>query len=316
LPLFIESSPALLIGLLLSSVLRAQNPPAGNGLAWGFVQQTRPAELATELPRLRKAGARPAWIAGLCVAASLLGVETMALSLAWLGPKVALARVLGTLVIAALIGFAMARAMSRESHHEPAPVPAPTARFSELLQRALDDSAAFIVLGLLLSAALEAALTPELLGQLPEPWDSVLASLVALLGRVSALGVVPVVSVLLHKGLSLGAGMTLLWLSPLAAIPLTLWVGRPPTVRAALLTYTASALLCIALGEVVERLLTKHDVPELHPLVTHACSPWEYACAVLLALLLVRSLLRLGPRGFTTTRPPPTSERTLCAQPH
>jgi hypothetical protein len=322
LPLFIESSPALLIGLLLSSLLRARTQRLGvpraaggvSGLAWGFLQQMRPAELATELPRLRNAGAQPAWIAGLCVAASLLGVETIALSLAWLGWKVALARVLGTLVIASAIGLGLRRTMSLESHHEP--VHPRSARFPELLQRALDDSAAFIVLGLLLSAALEAALTPELLEHLPEPWDSVLVCLLAILGRVGALGVVPVASVLLHKGLSLGAGMTLLWLSPLAAIPLALWNGRRPTVRAALLACTASAFLCVALAEVVERLLTKHDVPELHPLVTHACSPWEYACAVLLALLLVRSLMRLGPRGFTSARPPPATERTLCAQPH
>lgn len=325
LPLFIESSPALLLGLLLSSLLRAQaqhrSPPATEGsllgLAWGFMQQKRPAELPVELPRLQNAGAAPAWITGVCVAASQLGVETIALSLAWLGPKVALMRVLGTVVISLAIGLVarsfLQRPKSQKSHPHAS---AHTPRYWELVQRALDDSAAFIVLGLLLSAALEAALTPELLEGLPSAWHSVVAALVAVLGRASALSVVPVVAVLLHKGLALSASLTLLWLSPLAAIPLALWLGRRPTVPAAVLASSATAMLCIALGEVVERLLTKHDVPELHPLVMHACSPYEYACAALLALLMVRSLLRLGPRRFASTRPPPTADRTLFAMPH
>lgn len=333
LPLFIESSPAILLGLVLSSLLRAQTQRVGmrvsdgplaalRGLFWGFAQQARLAELPLELSRVRRAAAAPAWVAGLCVAASLLGVETIALSLAWLGPKVALARVLGSVVLALAIGLGCTlyfrRAMSPDRHRELAPAAGSieTPRFGELLQRALDDSAAFIVLGLLLSAALEAALTPELLQRLPEPWDSMLAGLVAILGRVSALGVVPIAAVLLHKGLSLGAGFTLLWLSPLAGIPLALWLGRRPSVRALVIASTAAAVLCGALGEVVEHVLTKRDVPELHPLVAHACSPWEYACAVLLALLLMRSLMRLGPRRFTSTRPPPTTERSLCALPH
>jgi len=319
LPLFIESAPALLLGLVLSALLRAwaqRHSPAWierSGLLWGFAQQTRP----SELPVLRSVGATPAWIAGLCVAAAQLGVETIAFSLAWLGPKVALVRVLGTLAIALAIGLAcklfLPRPMSQKSHPEPN---ASAASLWELAQRSLDDSAAFVVLGLLLSAALEAALTPELLEQLPMPWHSVLAGLVAILGRVSALGVLPVVAVLLHKGLSLGAAMTLLWLSPLAAIPLRLWLGHRPTARTVLIASVAVGALCIALGEIVERLLTKHDVPELHPLVLHECSPWEYACAGLLALLIVRSLMRLGPRRFASTRPPPPTERALCAMPH
>ena len=330
LPLFIESSPALLIGLLLSSLLRAQlqrssQAPTARGalslrgLAWGFTQQTRPSELPVELPRLRSSGAAPAWIAGMCVAASQLGVETIALSVAWLGLRVALVRVLGGVLIALAIGLGIAlylRRSTSQNGHSYARSTHSGRGFWELAQQALDDSAAFIVLGLLLAAALEAALTPELLGSLPNTWHSVLAGLIALLGRASALTLVPVVAVLLHKGLSLGAGLTLLWLSPLAAISLTLWLGHRPTVRATVLASLMTGVLCIGLGEVVERLLTNHHVPELHPLVMHACSPWEYACAALLALLIVRSLMRLGPRGFASTRPVSSSDHALCASPH
>jgi uncharacterized membrane protein YraQ (UPF0718 family) len=260
-------------------------------------------------------------IAGLCVAASQLGVETYTLSLAWLGARVSLVRVLGSVLLALAIGGACRRATSPGQHahaHAGPPTSAPnnTPHVWEHFQQALDDNAAFIVLGLLLSAALEAALTPGLLQQLPGPWDSVLACVLALLGRVSALGVTPLVAVLLHKGLSLGAGLSLLWLSPLASIPLTQWLGRRPSRVFVLFASVALGTLCMCFGEVAERLLTKHGVPELHPLVTHACSPWEYACAALLALLLVRSLMRLGPRGFASTKPAPSSERTLCAQPH
>jgi hypothetical protein len=327
LPLFIESSPALLLGLCLSSLLRARTQrlnlrvagQALRGLAWGFALQTRPPELPGQLPRLRNIRATPAWIAGLCVAASQLGVETIALSVAWLGPELAALRVLGGLAIALAIGLGCGRALSGQNHHDDHDTvtePRSPLSFWAVLQRGLDDNAAFIVLGLLLSAALEAGLKPELLLRLPDAWESALACLVAILARLGALAVMPVVAVLLHKGLSLGAGLTLLWLSPLAGIPLALWFGRRPTVTSALIASAATGALCVALGQVGERVLTKYDVPELHPLVMHACSPWEYACAALLALLLVRSLLRLGPRGFASTRPPPSSDRTLCALPH
>jgi uncharacterized membrane protein YraQ (UPF0718 family) len=327
LPLFIESAPALLIGLLLSSLLRAQTQRlplhklAGSALqGWtrGFTQQVRSAELPSELAQLRGAGATPALIAGFCVATSQLGVETLSLSLAWLGARVTLVRVLGSALLALALGAAFTLLGKRSTNQAHSPQPARSAPFGELWQQALDDSGPWIVFGLLLSAALEAALTPELLRQLPGPWDSVVACVLALLSRISGLGITPVVAVLMHKGLALGASFTLLWLGPLASIPLALWLGRQPSQTVAWLTSGAVGALCISLGEVVERTLTKHGVPELHPLVAHDCSLWEYACAALLALLLVRSLVRLGPRGFASTRPPPSSppERTLCALPH
>jgi uncharacterized protein len=334
LPLFIESSPALLIGLLLSSLLRAQTQrlslplpstagavaQALRGWLWGASQQTRPMELPRALATLRARGATTALTAGLCIAASQLSLETVSLSVAWLGARVSLLRVAGSALLALLVGVALVWRSAQHAHAAPAPRTAADVartRFRELAQQALDDSAAFLVLGLLLSAALEAALTPELLQRLPAPGQSVLAVLVALLGRVGALGITPVVAVLLHKGLSLGAGLTLLWLSPLAALPLALWLGRRPGVLGTVLVGAATAAVCVALGELVERTLTMPGVPELHPLVTHACSPWEYGCAVLLAALLVRSLMRLGPRGFASTRPPPPPDaHTLCAMPH
>jgi hypothetical protein len=284
LPLFIESAPALLIGLLLSSLLRTQTQ------RWQL---------------------SPALTVGSAVGASLLAVETLGLSVVWLGARLTGARVLGSVLLALLLVAACA--LRKQPGH---PQQSRRAHFGELFQQALDENGPFIVLGLLLSAALEAALTPELLQQLPEPWDSVLACVLAVLGRVSALGITPVVAVLLHKGLSIGAGMTLLWLSPLASLPLALWLGYRPKGSAALLVNVGVGAICVALGEVVENTLTKHGVPELHPLVAHDCSLWEYACAVLLALLLVRSLMRLGPRQFASTRPPPATERTLCALPH
>jgi uncharacterized protein len=320
LPLFIESSPALLLGLLLSSLLRAhaQHLPLGaasalRGWLWGARQQLRPSELG----RLPLASAAPALVVGVCVATAQLGAETLGLSLAWLGLRVTLVRVLGSVVLAwALAAIVITLRREPPVGSSPAAPHAkkPSPRYVwELFQQALDESAAWMLLSLLLSAALEAALTPALLRQLPAPWDSLLAGAIALLGRASALTVTPVVAVLLHKGLGLGAGLTLLWLSPLAGIPLTLWLGRKPGLAGALTASLTAGALSIALGEVVERVLTKHGVPELHPLVTHDCSTWEYACAVVLALLVVRSLFRLGPRGFASSRPP---ERTLCAVQH
>jgi hypothetical protein len=116
--------------------------------------------------------------------------------------------------------------------------------------------------------------------------------------------------------LSLGAGLTLLWLSPLASFPLAFWLGPRPSLRSVLIAGSSVSVLAVVLAQLVERLLTKQGVPELHPLVTHPCSIWEYACAALLATLLVGTLLRLGPRGFAGSKPPALPDRALCAMQH
>jgi len=323
--LFVESAPAVLAAVVAIAMLRllARHPwsvppttkldkahasPVAALLGWvlGARTQLRRSELLESSLRLRTAGASAAYLAGLCVAVTQLGIETAALSLVWLGPEITLARIAGSAIIALMLGTLCSRNPGAprpvrlgESEAEGHARPTRTGVW-EQLQHTLDENAAWLLLGLLLSAALEAMLAPNVMHRLPLPLATALAGMLGLFGWMSALGATPVVAVLVHKGLSLVAGLTFLWLTPLASVPLSIWLrGRLGGGRV-LGCVAAAAVTVSALALLTGQLLSPTQVPELHALVTHDHAAWEYGCALALAALLLISLIRLGPRRFIT----------------
>lgn len=352
--LFVESAPAVLLAAAAMALLRGRrrrawkSPEKGAGAALsllGWVRATAAqlsrSELQREAAQWRDACAPAAFVAGSYVAAAHTGIETAALSLVWLGPEVTSVRVLGSAAIALGLGALCSQLPSRPRGSAAALSLADRGSSGvwDQLQRTIDENAAWLLLGLLLSAALEAMITPHVLQRLPLTWATALACLLGLLGGTNAFGATPVVAVLVHKGLSLGGALAFLWLSPLASIWLAaeaqnvshvpaalqrsaheaqqdslpgsagrtawlslsgfaaaVWLGRQRAGRALLAgcAVAITSLLAILAG----RRLSRDVVPELHTLVTHEHSGWEYACALVLATLLLHSLLRRGPRGF------------------
>jgi uncharacterized membrane protein YraQ (UPF0718 family) len=310
--LFIESAPAALLGLVALAALRAYasrhpvqdvatRPGALQGFARGVAQQTPVRELRAWLAKLRGAGASPRYVTGFTIGTTQLQLDAVVLLCAWLGPQVGLARLPASLVfalmLAAFVPFVPKGAARTASQAESA-APDLGGPFAAQLVRAVEEAGAWLVGGLLLSAALEAALAPELFARLPPSLAYVLACLLASAGRTNLFGAAPVVAVLVHKGLPLGAGLAYLWLAPLTTLPLVAWLGRRALPAELARSAAAATLVSVGLGALLEQFVAPKSVPELHTLVEHDHAIWEYACAVILAASLASSLLRLGPRGF------------------
>jgi uncharacterized membrane protein YraQ (UPF0718 family) len=258
-------------------------------------------------------------------ATPVLALDAAFLSLRLLGAQVTIARITGGVVLSVGVALLAAWVTSRRSH-QPAAISGnvqPSAPRSWLHESTalLDHTGAWLVLGLLIAAAAEAALDPALIGRLGEPWSSLLAAALALPIYVCAQAATPLAAVLLHKGASVGAALAFLWIGPALSLPLLgllrRTVGRPATYAIALGGVLTAAALSITAG----RLVAGESVPEVHPLLSSANATWEQALALLLGALLVSSLLRLGPRAFfaamsadphahfdhTATSPPPAA---------
>lgn len=343
LPLFIEIAPAVLLGLACTGALhvfgRGWVPDwlrggafrsAARGLLFGL---PLPVNACGQLPmaqHLLALGVTAAGVLAFAVATPELGLNSALLSVRLLGTTATAARIAGSIVLGlgvAWIGAALARAPAGAAAHsctaERAPLQARGlgAWLQESFVSMLDHTGAWLVFGLLAAAALEAALDPALLGQLGAPWDVLIASLLALPVYVCAQGATPVAAVLLHKGASLGAVLALLWVGPATNVALIALLRRSLGARAALGFAAGSVLLASLLGLLANRWVSRAGVPEVHPLVEHVHAPWEWATAALLALLLIASLLRSGPRAWlaalsadphahfdhTATSPPPAA---------
>ena len=76
-------------------------------------------------------------------------------------------------------------------------------------------------------------------------------------------------------------------------VPLAL-LGFDPAVSFAL----ASIVTAVALGAAANVLIPSASLPDMHHLVAHRHAAWEIVCATVLAGLLARSLLAMGPRPW------------------
>jgi uncharacterized membrane protein YraQ (UPF0718 family) len=162
----------------------------------------------------------------------------------------------------------------------------PLIQIPALLLRAIDQHSAWYVAGLLLASALEASLPPLALVRFG-PIGLVGCALVALAVHLPLVGLLPVVLVLVHKGLPLDAALVLLLLGPISS--------RAVFRLLALRTLTIAAGLGIAYSLIAARVAGR-AMPELHVLVAHHHFAPEWIGAGILGVLVASSFLRLGPR--------------------
>ena len=241
------------------------------------------------------------------VATPELGLDAILLSLPLLGPKITLARVVCAAVVALLIGWVVGRFVPTR----PAPAAATDERadprgWRERLPGAIragfgevvDDTAPWILAGLVVAAALQPALEAPWLQRLPDNWEVLLFALVGMPAYVCASGATPLVAVLVAGGVSPGAGIAFLLAGPATNVTtfgiLSLLHGR----RIAVVFGAAIIVLCVALGTSVNLLMPEagHDAFVGGHGEQHGAIQLVFGGA--LALLFVASLLRLGPRGF------------------
>ncbi len=302
-PLFIETAPVLLVGLVIAAVaqasVRARAPLGrGPGAAWGGLAfaLTIPVGPSGVLPVARgllAQGAPAAAVAAFIRAAPAIGLTTALLSLRLLGVALTLGQLVCAGLLALCAGLVAAKTSSaritsvgRTARVRPTET-TDAAAVPMLVRRAIDQLAVWYLAGLLVAAALEASLDPALIAQLGPSITISACVLVALPLHVPLVALLPAVMVLLHKGISPSGALVLLVLAPTASLGgLRLLRGR----GRALLVALGATLALIAAQ------LASGPSPAVHILVTHDHNAVEWVGAAVMALLLVGSLLRLGPR--------------------
>jgi uncharacterized membrane protein YraQ (UPF0718 family) len=266
------------------------------------------------------------------VATPELGLDAIFLSIPLLGGEMAIIRVVSAAIVALLVGWWVGGRIRTLVIDEVAadiaagedadcgccappsevgaPVPSTsegdptrgtgdsTRAFVAGLKEVLDDTAPWILLGLLIAAAATPLLESGWLGRLPPYLDVGIFAVVGFPVYVCASSATPLVAALLATGLSPGAAIAFLITGP-ATNATTLGVlsglhGR----RAAMAFAGVMVGLAVTLGIAVNVFVGTVSSPSLETLVEEVPGPVHQFFLVLLGALFLWSLLRRGVRKF------------------
>lgn len=335
-PLFVETAPSMLLGLVVAGLLHAYLPR--HLIAWlrggGSVSQAlRGMIFGLPLPlcscgvlplsrRLLAAGVPTAAVVAFAIGAPELDAGSAILSVRLLGAPLAALRVAASAALAMAVALLVARVAARpevsaSAEAQPAPPsltasvgPDPAAlpraarlraALGEAFGPTLDHVAAWYIVGLLIAAVFEATVDPGLAAGLPAPLDLLVSAVVAIPVYVCAQGATPLAAVMVHKGFSVGAALTFLLVGPATNIAILAVLRRSLGLRAALAFGLGSVACGVAMGVAANALVSPATVPEVHALVAHDHAHVEWLAAVALGALILASLLRLGPRAWFAT---------------
>lgn len=321
-----ESAPALLIAYVLVGLCHAfvpagwlQRMTRGNP----FTQALRGVAVGLPLP-VCSCGVLPIYRelvrqkASLAAALAFLvatpELEIAAVLLTWqlMGGEIALTRVAMAALLALGVGLLVGSlaGSGRPTDGEPAgslpesPRGPIGRRLLEALRfgygPAVDNTATWILMGLLLSAMLVPYVDPEWLAALPAGLDVPTAALVGLPLYVCATGSTPLAAILLAKGLSPGAVLALLLTGPATNLTTFGVLGRLHGRRIAILFAAAMWLGAVLLGYAVNWLLPAAVAEPAAAAVghDHAREPLELLLLAVLGAVFLLSLLRQGVRPF------------------
>jgi uncharacterized membrane protein YraQ (UPF0718 family) len=334
LELGLETAPMLLLGLAIAAILQTQGAriPARVLSGGSRLSQTiRGALVGAPLPvcacgilpvahGLRQKGAAAAFVVTFLLATPELGVDTLALSVRFLGWPLSLARLFGGLAVAMIAGYVLARvaegARSKHDHHahdhhdhthehadEGRPFASATVDNRPFVKQALGHFdellyhvGAWTVIGLLAAAYLQATVSNGSLSMLSVAGlDIALVTVLAVPSYVCAASATPLAAVLLAKGVSQGAVLTGLLLGPATNVATLAWLKAAYGARATvygigalvLTTWTLAGLANVYLPAPVLVVDAAHE---------HSHGAVAYVCAALLVLLLGRAVWRNGLR--------------------
>lgn len=328
LELAIESAPALLFAYLLVGICHAFLPANWlRRMSQGpvLLQALRGVAVGLPLPvcscgvvpiyreLIRQGTALTAAIAFLVATPEL---ELAAVTLTWqlMGPEVALVRVGMAAVLALGVGLLVGRFAGRRGHQQPAgdggpadagamPEPATGSVWQRLRTAvqfgygpAVDNTATWILMGLLLSAMLMPYVDREWIANLPPGIDVPIAALIGLPLYVCATGSTPLAAMLLVQGLSPGAVLALLLTGPATNFTTFGVLTRLHGGRVAAVFALAMWLGAVGLGYLANWLLPAPKVPALGDLHEHGGIGW--LALGLLGAVFLWSLLRQGVRPF------------------
>ena len=162
----------------------------------------------------------------------------------------------------------------------------------------VDDTAAWILIGLALAAMIQPLLRPEWFAAMPPGVDVLLFGLLGLPVYVCAAAATPLVAVLLLAGVSPGAALAFLLTGPATNLTTVGLLSSLHGRRVALTFAVSMIVIAVGLGYAVNLALPSTDLTIPTPTAPEQASIFQWTCLAILGLLYAFSLLRLGARRF------------------
>jgi len=258
------------------------------------------------------------------IATPELDLAAALLSFELLGYEVALFRLLCAFLLAILVGVIVsAWGRARQPEAEQATRTPATESLRRIVGRglsfglgeAVDDTAPWILLGLIVAAMLSPILDPTWISALSPALEVPLLALIGLPIYVCASGSTPLAAVLLMSGLSPGAAIAFLLTGPATNVTTVGVLSRLHGRRAAVFTAVVIILISTLLGWLVNAFIPAPATPPMGSYQEEGATLLETLSAAGLLLLFTASLLRQGTRGFVgrVIESPLFGHETSCA---
>ncbi len=320
----IETGPMLLLGLMAGALIQAFGahiPKAflrSKGVTWDAV---RGALVGAPLPlcscsvlpvsdALKRRGAAPALVVAFLLATPELGVETFVLSVRFFGWELAWVRVVGAVLLAIVAAIVVGSFLGRDKPSDEAAVGAVLdggdeakgqslwSRFVSAFDELLHHVGAWMLVGVVAAAFLQASLPAEALARVGSPWlELVIVALVSVPSYVCAPSATPLAAVLIAKGLSPGAALVGLLLGPATNVATLAFLRRWYGFRGVLLVCGSIVAVAFGLAFFVNANVTVAPLAAATG-AEHAHSPLWLALAVVSGLLVLRSIWLSGTRSW------------------
>lgn len=319
LDLALESAPALLLGFALAGIVGAMLPSttlgflkrgpkpwqAAKGMATGIPIPICSCGVVPLYESLTKRGVPATAGMAFFIATPEIGIESLLLTIPLIGAEFAMARLVVAAVVALIVGTVIGGLVKSSGRSADSEVV-----FEEggglkeawqFTRDVIDDTAAWIVAGLLIAAAFDTGA----LGVLSTWPDWLEVAAFAVLGipvYVCASGATPVAAALIVAGVSPGAALAFLVAGPATNVTtfgvLSKLHGRWIAVAFGAAVATLALISGISLNAVWDAASISTDALTDHE---HASALWgavQWASLSVLGFVFADSVLRRGPRGF------------------
>ncbi len=315
--LALESAPALLLGYILAGAVGAMLP--ARTVAWvssgpKLAQATKGMAMGIPLPicscgvvplyeGLVKRGVPPAAAMAFLIATPEIGIESFLLSIPLLGLEVTGVRLAGAAIVALIAGLVVGSGVKSfevgDSMAFTGGAKDKVAAAKHFIQDVLDDTAGWILFGLIIAAYFEpGSLTESLQSFSPEAQIIAFASL-GIPVYVCASGATPLAAALIFAGASPGAAIAFLLAGPATNVTtfgvLARLHGRKVAIAFGLTVFFSAVAVGIGVDAMIPGTLVPNHLNESHHV---AWTAMQWVSLVAITLMVADSVLRMGPSEF------------------
>ncbi|TNE48149.1 MAG: hypothetical protein EP343_17060 [Deltaproteobacteria bacterium] len=320
--LALTSAPALLLGYILAGLLPLLFPRSS--MSWlrkgsSMGQVSRGVLFGLPLPicscgvvplyqsLIRKGVPTTAAMAFL-IATPELGVESLILSVPLLGGQLTGVRLASAFVVAMSVGWLVGRQLPMpEAVKDVEPSQTQQTSWMDKGKRVyrtgfveiLDDTAPWILAGLVIAALVQPAALTKMLAYLPYGTDVVLFAVVGIPMYVCASGATPLAAALIFAGVSPGAAIAFLLAGPATNVTTFGVLSRLHSTKIAAWFGATVILFSVGLGYLTNMLLGVKFASPMQAHHHHHSTSWlEWGSLGILGLAFLMSVLRQGTHGF------------------